>query len=108
MDDYTNELIEKQLIVGLRVGFDAVDGKHQISRDFICLAVVKRDDVGVVIVLQVGFVHLEQVIVRAEHDSEFTNGFPMSSRKIVNPRSDLASVGAPKSVVGIVELECQG
>jgi hypothetical protein len=26
----------------------------------------------------------------------------------VNPRSDLASVGAPKSVVGIVKLECQG
>jgi hypothetical protein len=56
----------------------------------------------------VGFVHLEQVVVRAEHDSEFTNGFTVCSRKIVNPRSDLASVGAPKSVVGIVKLECQG
>ena len=72
------------------------------------MAVVKRDDVGVVIVLEVGFVHLEQVIVRAEHDSKFTNGFAVCGRKIVNPRSDFASVGAPKSVVGIVKLECQG
>jgi len=51
MDDNAKQLVEKQLFVLLRVVLDSVDRKHQISRDLICCAVVKRDDVGVVIML---------------------------------------------------------
>lgn len=92
----------------LSVVFDPVDGDHQITRNNTVLTVIKCDDVGVVIVLKVGFVHFEQVRVCAENNPDFSNAFFMCCSKGLNPGSDFAPIWTPKAVVGIVKLECQG
>ena len=86
------------------VFLDPVNGKHQIAIEFTGFAVIKRDDVGVVIVVEVRFVHFEQVVVRAENDGNLADALVMCTGKIFDPRPNFPALRTAKRVVGIVEL----
>jgi hypothetical protein len=55
-------------------------------------------------VIEVGFVHLEQVGIAAEDNGDFTNTLSVGASKLFDPRADFSALRAAKCVVGIVKV----
>ena len=51
-----------------------------------------------------GFVHFQEVIVRAKDDGEFADDAAVCLSKRRNPRFDFTAVRTAKRVIGIVKL----
>ena len=72
MDNHTVQLVFEFGPVELRVLPDRIHADEQVAADAIALAIVERDDVGKVIVLQILHVHVQDVVVRTENDGNVT------------------------------------
>ena len=74
-DAMDNHAIKFVLELGPIEGGVLPDGIHadeQVAADSVALAIVERDDVGEVIVLQVLHIHVQDVVVRTENDGNVT------------------------------------
>ena len=56
----------------LGVGANGVEADEQVATQFVALAIVEGDDVGIVVVLQVLAVHLQYFLVVTEKIGDFT------------------------------------
>ena len=68
MDNHPVQFIFELGSIKLRVLPDRVHADEEVTVQAVTLAVVERDDVREVIVLQILHVHVQDVIVRAEND----------------------------------------
>ena len=60
------------------IGTYRVQTDEQVARNAVSLTVVERDDVGVIIVLQILAVYFQNLFIRTENVSYFTYFFPVS------------------------------
>ena len=72
MDNDPVQLILELGPVKLRVLPDRIHADEEITVQAVTLAVVERDDVREVIVLQILHIHVQDVVVRAENDGNIT------------------------------------
>lgn len=64
----------------------ALNADKDVAFDFASgLALIERDDVGVVIVLEVVAVNLQQVLVGAENVVQITHGIPLTFGLLAEP-----------------------
>ena len=84
----------------------AVDGDHDVRGEPVCRWSGKREDVGVVVVMQVFAVEGQHLLIVGEEKVEFTDGMSIRPGAILNPGAYVGALGEPKRRVE--ELEGDG
>lgn len=93
------------VVTGVRT--DAVDGDENVAADQVRSGrVVERDDVGIVIVLQVLLVHLAQVAIAAENVIDLRDPMVFRFSGLLDPLAQV--VGAPEDEAHIFFEEQDG
>lgn len=85
------------------VVFDSIDRDVKLTVDDWTLTVIKRDDVGVIVVLQVVLVDGQEVGIRAEDNGDVSNRFLMVVHHTNQPTFNQASLRTTIGVVRIVK-----
>ena len=100
------EFIQRVGIQVFGVVSSAVDGDHDVRGEPVCRWSGKREDVGVVVVIQVFAVEGQHLLIVGEEKVEFTDGMSIRPGAILNPGAYVGALGEPKRRVE--ELEGDG
>ena len=91
------EFIRELRTISNRIFPNTVDTDKQVAGNFISFAIIKRDDIGKIIVLEVFQVHVQDVIIRTENN-----------RDVSQPADLTFGDQAEPAVVALLALENEG
>ena len=85
MDDGAMQLLVVRLAELLGVGAHGVEANEEVARDLIAARIVEGDDVGVVVVLQILPVHLQNLLIRAKDVADVARLLAVAARHSLYP-----------------------
>lgn len=89
MDNDTVQFLIEGGIEELSILFDALNTDHNIARYEVAFDIVKGDNIGIGVVVEVGAVNLNEVGIIAEKITDVTYLFILSFDNVGNPFFDL-------------------
>lgn len=107
MHNYSIQLIVKQLFVCFSVVFDAVNRDVKFARDGGSFTIIKRDDIGVIVMLQMILIDCQEIRIRAKNNRDVADDFLMRLYHISEPGFDQTALRTAIRVVRIVKRDGQ-
>lgn len=92
-DAVYDDTVQLRVVVAseeLRIRAHGIEADEEVTAEPVAFAVIEGDDVGVVIVLQILAVHLQNLLVGTENIGDFTGPFPVSGGYGLDPFRGLA------------------
>lgn len=107
MHNNSIQLVVKQLFVCFRVVFYAINRDVKFARDGGSFTIIKCDDIGVIVVLQMILIDCQEICIRAKDNRDVSDDFLMGLYHISEPGFDQTALRTAIRVVRIVKRDGQ-